>query len=299
MFKRLSGFYQRYRNSDLFWLLPIMVTCALAMMAFPIFGIPSGYDVPQHLRFAATYQDALARGEFLPHWAAVDNLGFGSVGIRFYPPLADYLLAITQSITGDWYTTLWTNSYLWMFPGCIGIYYWLKEYASPKWVALAAVLYAVMPYHLMQIYQYQLFSEFAAASILPFCFLFITRVINRGRAANVLYLSISFSFLVLTHIPTSIVGAIGLGFYSLFLIDWRRSAKTIAKLAAAAVACLAATSFYWLRLITEVDWVKHNTAKYAVGFYDYRQHFFPYLLVAPGNYMMRELWVMDISILLT
>jgi len=101
MFDRLVSVFDSYRNRDAFWIAVIFVASAFVMLAIPLFGIPEGYDVPQHLRFAATFRDALADGQLIPSWASIDNHGFGSVGTRFYPPVADYLLALTQSVTND------------------------------------------------------------------------------------------------------------------------------------------------------------------------------------------------------
>jgi hypothetical protein len=295
----ISGIYDHRKTKDWFWLGLICVACSLLMLAFPILGIPDGYDVAQHLRFAAAYQDAILDGSFVPVWASIDNLGFGSVGVRFYPPFADYILAITQIFTNDWYQTLWINSFFWMFPGCIGVYFWVKEFRPPMHAAVAAILYAIMPYHLLQIYQFQLYSEFVASAILPFCFLFATKLIKRGSTVDVLGLAVSCSLLLLTHIPSSMIGFAGLGLYVAFMIDWKSPLKTIGRFAVATALALTAASFYLIRLITEVDWVKHSTAEFSTGFYDHRRHFFPIIYNFGDWYWQRMLWLLDLPIILT
>src|ERR1041385_1260813 len=95
-------------------LLILVIACALILpMAF--LGIPDGFDLLQHIRFASTYLDAFQHGRFIPDWAANDNFGLGSVGIRFYPPLAYVLLALMGLSTGNWYEAFWINSLFWMF----------------------------------------------------------------------------------------------------------------------------------------------------------------------------------------
>lgn len=269
------------------------------MLAFPIQGIPEGYDVAQHLRFAVAYQDAILNGSFIPVWPLTDNLGFGSVGIRFYPPFADVVLAVTQIFTGDWYRTLEIDSFLWMFPGSIGIYFWVKEFRPPMHAALAATLYAVMPYHILQIYQFQLYSEFVASAILPFCFLFATKIIKRDNTVDIWSLAVSCSLLILTHIPTSIIGFGCLGLYVSLIINWKSPLKKLGRFALSMALALASSSFYILRVVTEVAQLKHNTAEYSTGFYDYRLHFFPVLYNYGENYWLLFLWVLDLSILVT
>lgn len=297
--RSIYEFYNKHSSSNWFWILWICLACALLMMAFPILGIPDGYDVAQHLRFAAAYKDAIIDGSFVPVWSSVENLGFGSVGVRFYPPFADYLLAITQIFTNDWYQTLWINSFFWMFPGCIGVYFWVKEFRPPLHAMIAAVLYAIMPYHLLQIYQFQLYSEFVASAILPFCFLFATKVIRRGSLQDILALAVSGSLLMLTHIPSSLIGFAGLGLYAAIMIDWRRPIKTLVRFALAGTIAVLSASFYLVRLISEVDWVKHSTAEFSTGFYDHRRHFFPIIYSFGQWYWQRMLWLLDLPIILT
>lgn len=279
------------------WLCLICVSCLILMSGFPV---PEGYDISQHLRFAATYKEAIEGGYFIPSWASVDNLGYGSIGIRFYPPLADFVLAVTQIFTKDWYISLLINSFFWMFPGCIGVYFWVKEFRTPIYAGIAGVLYAAIPYHLMQIYRMQLYSEFVAAAILPFCFLFATKLTKQGKAINILGLSLTCSLLLLTHIPSSLIGLSGLGLYAGFLIDWRNPLKSIGKFALAAIFTLISTSFYLVRLLTEVSWVKHSSTEFSTGFFDFRRHLFPLLYSFGEDYWKEEkLALLDQTIILT
>ncbi len=293
-----NDFIERRQRDDWFWIALICLACALIMIDFPLEGVPDGYDLAQHLRFAASYHDAILNGSFIPFWAAGDNLGFGSVGVRFYPPLADYVLAVTQIFTNDWYKSFWLNSVFWMFPGCIGVYLWVKQFRSRAIAAAAAVIYALMPYHLLQVYRLQLYSEFVAASILPFCFLFATRVVKRGRISDVLGLAISCSLILLTHIPTSLAGFAGLGLYSVFIIDWKNPLRSISRFALAIAISIASAAFYLIRLATELSWVRHNTDEFSSGFFDYRHHLFPIFNNFGDGYWDFSLWLLDLSTIL-
>ena len=295
-----AGSYSGLFESNTFWIFVIFAVCCLVLVPIPLFGIPEGYDIPQHLRFVATFQESLLDGTLIPSWAAVDNYGLGSVGIRFYPPLTHYLMAVTQIFTGDWYNTLWINAFFWMFLGSVGVYLWAREFVSPTWSAFAALLYVTMPYHLMQIYVYMLLAEFAAAAILPFCFLFATRVINRGNARDVILFAISWSLLVLAHLPSTILGSACLGIYCLALIDRRNWKPAVLKLAAAFGMTMSATAFYVARLVTELNWVQHSDPHYyATGIYDYRQYLFPMILNTEERLWKKMVLLVDIPTLLT
>ena len=278
-----------------------IVAAAIAVM-LPVYflGIPDGYDLGQHVRFAERYYSALMSGELFPGWSGEDNFGFGSAGIRFYPPLAYYFLAISKAVIGDWYLTIFANVVGWMIAGCIGVYYCLREHLDPKMSLLAAVMYAIVPYHLFQFYQTVLFAEFAAAGILPFCFLFAQRVAARGRAVDVVSFAAAYAALLLTHIPTSVIATMSLGVYLLFAIDRKRLAASAWRFATAFAVSLAASGFYLVRLVSEVDWVAHNSPQYYLkGYYSYKQYLFPMFLVSPEQYEGKMLWHLDSQIILT
>ncbi|MEP6849247.1 MAG: 6-pyruvoyl-tetrahydropterin synthase-related protein [Acidobacteriota bacterium] len=270
------------------------------MLPLPLFGIPDGYDTPQHLRFVETYQNAISTGTIIPSWASVDNFGFGSIGIRFYPPLAHYLMAFVQSIVHDWFDTIWITCYFWMILGSIGIYFWAKEYLEAPASAIAAILFATMPYHLTELYVYVLLAEFAAISVLPFCFLFATRVIRYGRPLDVLLFALAYSTLILTHLPSIIIGSIGLGIYCLCIIDWANFWKPVLNFAVAFGITLSATAFYLVRLVTEVNWVKHNESQFfATDIYNYRQYLFPMILNPDPRFWKKMVLLVDIPTFLT
>jgi hypothetical protein len=297
--KDIHVLIDRYEGAHWPWVCIITTIALVVMSGFLLQGVPEGYDVAQHIRFAAAYHDAFLNGSFFPGWSAVDNFGYGSVGIRFYPPFADYVLALTQIFTNDWYESLVLNSVFWMIPGCIGIYLWLREYQRAYVATMAALLYCLMPYHLLQIYEFQLYSEFAAASIAPFCFLFATRLIRKDSLSNQLGLSVSCALLILTHLPSSIIVLSSLFVYSLIMFRTERFREILFRFTFAALTTIALTSFYLARLITELDWVQHSSAQFSTGFYDHHRHFFPIISNFGDWYWYLMLWQIDLTTIVT
>lgn len=296
-FSNISSKYKFQNWSPVTW---ILVLSLAVILPIPFMGIPDNFDLLQHLRFARTFYEGALTADMFPSWGANDNAGLGSVGVRFYPPLAYLTMAFAQLVTQSWFDTLWTNLLLWMVTGCLGVYFWSREWLEKPQAAAAGIVYAVVPYHLLQIYQAFLFAEFAAAAILPFCFLFATRIVKNGRFSDTVLFAISFSALVLTHIPSTIIGSISLGIYILLLPDLKRFGRTASRFAIALTLSLLATSFYWLRLLTELSWVKHNLPQfYGAGYYNYTRYFFPMFMGSRELYIQRSLWTFDIVIVLT
>src|SRR5262249_16245863 len=149
-----------------------------------LFGVPKGNDLPQHYQFAVTFYDGAKEGIFFPSWSADVNSGFGDVGVRFYPPLSYYILDFFRGLLGNWFYARVSTFCFWFFLGGAGVYFWAREWFSQTASLAAAIAYIFIPYHANEIYNAFTYAEFAAAAILPFCFLFVTRVCNRGRIGN-------------------------------------------------------------------------------------------------------------------
>lgn len=242
-------------------------------------GLHASGDLAVYLGFAQEIRSAIEQGRYFPGWAN-DNLGYGSVGIRFYPPVGYYTAAIVWFIVGDWYASICIFLFVWMVVGCWGVFLFVREWSSPLWALAAAGLYAVVPFHLAEIYQFTLYGEFAAGGILPFCFLFATRLCRGSNWTDILGFAISSAALVLTHIPTTLIGAASLPIYVLMMIERPRIGRTAVNFAMSGAMVLAASSFYWIRVVTEVDWLAHAQPQYSAVLGGHSNWFFPYLLTA-------------------
>jgi hypothetical protein len=283
-----------------FCILLIFLCCFLSF-ALPllILGLPSGYDMLFDIRMASAFRDALLAGHFFPGWAN-DNFGFGSIAVRFYPPLAFYILAFAEMISGNWFSAILGNLFFWMFVGSVGVYFFVKEWGTPEQGLMAGLIYSVIPQHLNEIFQFFLFAEFAAWGVIPFCFLFVTRLCRNGKWSDVVYFALSYSLLILTHIPTTIIVSFCLPVYVLVVMDWRRYKPVFLRLGCAIVLTLGATAFRWVTIVSESKWLLHNSSKYSTGYFDFSAWLFPNVLASRNLFVyVLSSWLFDISILLT
>jgi hypothetical protein len=296
---KLSEKSARLLGSNVFCVLFLFFVCFVSFALPLLYGLPSGYDMITDIRFASAIKDGMLSGHWLPTWAN-DNFGFGSIGIRFYPPVAFYVLAATQMITADWFWAIWADLLFWMFLGSVGIFLLVKEWSGPAAGIIAGVVYAVVPQHLNEIFQFFLFAEFAAWAILPFCFLYLTRVCRGGTWSDVFLFATSYSLLILTHIPTTIIASFCFPIYCLVLIDWKCFRSVVVRLAASIAITIAATSFRWINIILEYNWLSHNSDKWNSGYYQYSVWLFPNVLQARGlfTYVLTSR-LFDTSILMT
>ncbi len=252
-------------------------------------GVYKGVDLTQHIQFSSTFYNSILSGDFYPGWAADENLGYGSIGVRFYPPLTPFLFAIFKILVGNWHTATCLMFFLFTFVGAAGIYLWAKEFlTSNTECVLAAIIFVFMPYHLYQIQNGSQFAEFAACSIIPFAFLFVTRISRHGNFTDVLGLAVSFAILILTHLPTTVIGSLSLLIYSLFSLSKGKIWSTLLKLSSAVILALLASSVYWLKMITEMDWLR-ITKFTDSNFYDYSYNF----LLTADWFDEKQLWFIN------
>ncbi|REJ78020.1 MAG: hypothetical protein DWQ47_16870 [Acidobacteria bacterium] len=293
---------KRNARSGLYIRLSIIAGAAVLAVATVAFsGIPYGNDLTQHYQFAATVNEALANGEFYPSLSPAANSGVGDYGLRFYPPLAYYALAIAFKATGGWYAASILVFFLAYFAGGIGVYLWAREELTGIAPTLAAVLFILAPYHLNQIYNNFLFAEFAASAVIPFCFLFVHRTAARPSFSAAAGLGLSYGLLVLTHLPSLIFCSLAFAVYGVVVLyrsrNWIRSGLA---LAGGVIAGISATSFYWIKLVTELEWIRHARQEYFSDIYSYTNNF----LLNPSTFTsiaedVQAIWLGDLMLLAT
>ncbi len=282
-------FRSEYSRLSLIILLSILI-----ISPFMIFGIYNGVDLPYHFQLAETFYRAIPFGDFYPSWGADENLGYGNPAVRFYPPITPFLLALTNLVTGNWHLAATLNLFLYTLIGGLGAYLWAKEFYVPRQAVWAGLIFIVMPYRLSEIYDGFVFAEYAGGAVLPFCFLFITRICRRGTMADVLGLSVSFAVLILTHLPLTVIGSICFALYSILMLPKSAVLKSLFRLASAVVFSLAATSFYWIKIIYEMSWIRNTKLRTDFDF-DYAHNF---LLTSPW-FGEKVMWYLNLVLITT
>lgn len=261
----------------------VLVLAAIAvavMVPVLLFGLPNGHDLPHHYQCAMTFAESIRDGDLYPSWSLNRNFGFGGMETRLYPPLSHYTLALAHLATGEWHLASFIVFVLFAFAGSFGAYLWASESMPREHALFAGCLYALIPYHLNQLYNTFFYAEYAGSAVLPFVFLFVSRVCRRGSAGDIAGLAASFALLILTHLPLTVIGSVCFAAYALTRLDRERFTGQIAKLAGGVAIALAASSFFWTKVLFEKD-LMAKAAVYADPWLDYRLNF---LLTAIQTY---------------
>ena len=268
----MKNVFIKFSKNEKFNLLVLAgISCAVML---PIFfrGLPYGIDMAHHFQCAYSYYEGFLDGDFYPSWSANRNLGFGGMELRLYPPLSHYLLAVIYLFIRDWHLAFWLTVTLFSFIGSLGVYLWSRELMTEKKAMFAGCFYALMPYHLNQIYSTFFFSEFVGSAVLPFSFWLIYRVAKRGKLIDVVGLAISFAVLILSHLPLAVIGSICFLIYGLSLLEQKKWHLQFLKLTTGALLGLAASSFFLIKIFQERN-LLGKTLVYADPWYNYKLHF--------------------------
>ena len=268
--------------------LVVAVSVAIILPAV-FFGIPSNLDLRNHFRFALPFYDAVTGGDLYPGWLAESNGGYGDASFRFYPPALYYLMTAVRLITSNWYAaTLITFGFLFV-AGAVGVYFWTKSLFGSRIGMWAAIVFTLAPYHLNQFYQASLLAEFAACSVLPFTLWFVERTCQKQSATNIAGLAITYALLILTHLPLTVLGSLALLVYALCRLrpdNWKR---TLPALTSAVLLGLLLSSFYWVTMIAEKNWIRADQVQRESSV-DYRLNFL-FSTFSPDNL---NVWWMNI-----
>jgi 6-pyruvoyl-tetrahydropterin synthase-like protein len=214
-------------------LAPVLLIIATAtLVTLPLFanGLPHGEDSVKHYRWTTEFAQALKCGELYPRWFAGSNQGLGSPLPIFYPPLPFYVASVFGLITGNIVTGISIGC--WVALSFSGIFmYLLARLALPSWPStLAAAMYILLPYHVLDIYSSSAISELWGFVWIPLILLGICSVMERGWK-GVTLVSISYAALLQTHLPSAFITSLSLPFFCLAVTrDLKRLTKTAAGL---------------------------------------------------------------------
>src|SRR5207253_2342021 len=123
--------------------LVVALVAAAVLLPLMLVGIPSGADLPNHLRFVLPFYESLQSGHFHPAWLAESNYGLGDLRFTVYPPGLYYLLSGMRWLTGGWYSGSISALFLLSIVGGLGAYFWARNVLEdPKLAMWAGGLYA-------------------------------------------------------------------------------------------------------------------------------------------------------------
>jgi hypothetical protein len=220
----------------------------------PFRGDASGHDFLFHL---ASWMDVAGQwreGVLYPRWAEWANWGFGEPRFIFYPP-ASWISGAALGSLLPWRMVPATLIWLTLVAAGMAMWRLARAWLTGPQSAVAAVLYAINPYHLVIVYYRSDFAELMAAALFPILLWAALRAARDGWQ-RVPVLAIVFAAIWLTNAPAGVIAT-----YSLVLIAaveciLRRSIRVAFPLALGIIFGFGLAAFYLLPAAWEQRWVQ-------------------------------------------
>jgi hypothetical protein len=152
-------------------------------------------------------------------------------------------------------------------------YAWLRRTFAPSGAAAGAVLYALAPYHLVNLYYRGDLSEFLAATWFPAILLALSALLDTPTPRRALLLALPAAALLLTHFISALLFLPVLALLALTGVSWRQQRRALNQVGFGAAAALLAAGLSAVSWLPAVAYAQDATFAKLLRFYNYRQNF--------------------------
>ncbi|WP_024873232.1 6-pyruvoyl-tetrahydropterin synthase-related protein [Tolumonas lignilytica] len=248
----------------------------------------TGHDFLFHIIFSQHFSEQFWQGEIYPRWMLNMNVGLGSPTFFFYAPIPYYITSlIIFLILGDisGCLPLVISATLALTASGITSYLWLRKLATDNMALSFSMLYMMLPYHfIVDFYIRFAFAELWAFVWMPLIFMFSYKTSEEGEA-NLIWLAIALSLLMMTHLPTLIIFMPVFISHFLFVNEKENRRKTVASHMIATVLAIGLAAVYWVPAMTTQEYVSMKSM--FSGMFHYTNNF---LLTGPIYGHSRSFW---------
>ncbi|HLO25952.1 MAG TPA: 6-pyruvoyl-tetrahydropterin synthase-related protein [Geobacteraceae bacterium] len=236
-----------------------------------------------HLFQADQFNRSIAGGVIRPQWTISSNAGFGSPNFIFYAPAGYYLASLLHSVIPSTIISVILAIWSSFFFSGISMFLAVKKLFGREGSLLSAILYQLLPFHLLNLYTRGAYSELCAYVWYPLIIMFLYETLtNRNSFIAHAGLSLSYAGLILTHLVSGFMFA----FVTLFFVGYNfffgRYRKASLTAAVSLLIGLGVSSYYLLPVIFERKFVQIGYI-FTYVFSDYRSNF----LFSSNNWLTR------------
>ncbi|MFL6213270.1 MAG: 6-pyruvoyl-tetrahydropterin synthase-related protein [Blastocatellia bacterium] len=242
----------------------IVIAATLLMMPVFVKGFPAAFDSVRHYRWTSQFIDALGDGAFFPRWLPTANNAQGSPAALYYPPLTFYVGAAFSLVTRDTLQGMAFSCWLALLLSGVTMYLFSRAWLGRATSLMAAAVYMIAPYHLLDLYQGATVSEFWSFVWLPLLFDGVRRVAASEDWPAIAQLACAYALLVLTHVPVAFLATLAMPLYALALT---RDVRRLSRIAAGFALGTGLSAIFLLPIVFE-----RSYAKFYFKF-DYRDYF--------------------------
>ena len=167
----------------------------------PLFpkGIYQTHDAQANIARFAAYFKSFTNLQIPPRWAEDLNYGYGSPIFIFYYPLPGYISSALHFLGVDFTNSFKILTSLSLILSAFSFYLWSSILFKPKIALFASLIYALSPYHLLDLYVRGDIGELLALSIIPLVFFFLEKIFKKPSIRNISICAITYALVLLSH----------------------------------------------------------------------------------------------------
>jgi hypothetical protein len=220
-----------------------------------VWGLITTHDLPNLVPMMEQFDKVLRSGVVYPRWNPDFNLGYGTATANFYPPGTFYVTSLINSVVNNWAITLFILSALSLAASCLAFYALARTFYSRPASAAAALFYAVLPYHQLDLYWRGAIPEFAGFAFLPVILYFAFKLGSEGRLRYYAAVGLCHGVYLMSHLPVGYLFTYVLAFYGVVWAVRERDLRIALRIAGGVALSLLVSAIYWLPAALEGKYI--------------------------------------------
>jgi hypothetical protein len=233
----------------------VTVAAATAVIApMLVLGTVAGRDFSFHLASWMDVAQQWHHGTIYPQWAEWANWCRGEPRFVFYPP-GSWMVGAALGSVFPWTVVPTLFNWLALIGSGMSMYLLARECLPQRQAALAAMLFAANPYHLLLVYYRSDFAELLASAFFPLLPRGVMRIARDGwRGVPILALSVAFVWL--SNAPAAVIAVYSVVLLLFVAYVLRRDLRLLLYGALATAVGFGLAAFYILPAAHERTWVQ-------------------------------------------
>ena len=260
-------------------LIVLVLIAALPLLPFLHPGLPITHDGADHVARIANFYQNLSEGNLIPRWAANLNWGYGHPILMFLYPLPSYFASLFHFLSFSFIDSLKIVFALGFIASGAAMYLWLKNFLDKYAAFFGAILYMFAPYRFVDLYVRGAIGEHIAFIFPPLLLYFLLKLSqdSKNKLFYIAGVSLSFSFLILSHNAISLMFIPFIALYIIYLFYLKKNKKFLFLCFLSILLGLGLSFFFWfpaffegkytLRdIVTEGEYIKRFVSPISLIF---------------------------------
>jgi uncharacterized membrane protein len=211
-------------------------------------------DMAIHLSVMEQFDRVLRSGAVYPRWLPDVNYGYGNAWPNFYQPGFYYLTSLVHAVTDNWVDTLFIIVALGLVASGFAFYVLARNFFGKPASAIAATVYALLPYHLLDVFVRGAIPEYLSFVLLPLILYFFYRLGGEGRARYYAGLAVCYGACLMIHIPIAYLFSFVLVVCALVWTEAQRDWKIAVRIGIGMSIGVLLSAIYWMPAVAEIKY---------------------------------------------